>query len=479
MKKYSFLNTIKKVTVCLFAVTALSGCTLDVNVDPNNPKDVPVQTLLTSAQVNLAYTIGGNVNRITGSVVQHYAGHRGQPWDYARYSITSASTDNLWSSLYAGVLMDLKEIKNKANQENNAIYAGISDILTAYTYSVLTDIYGDIPFSETLQGVAGLKPKYDKQSDIYPALISLIEQGIASVKTNSGTNPAAADVMYQGNIDKWERFGNSLKLRLLNHLEKVKKGTTAAFLKQNPRLIESNAQTAKVGFGTTASNANPIYQFDVLSGRKDMAVASTIVDYMKSKNDPRVSVFFKKITNNGEGLQGQIYGNPPGGDNDDSGESKYSRVGSAYASINSPVYLLSASEVEFIKAEVYLNLSDNVSAEVAYKKAITLDMENVGVSNADAMEFIKHSVAFDGTLEQVMTQKWVTMFQAPFESWVDWRRTGFPVLNVAQNNRTSEIPRKIVLPQTELNLNTSSVEAGPGMPVPFEGLLQRVWWDTK
>jgi hypothetical protein len=466
--------------IILMSFAILLSCkkTLEINQDPNFPTEASANLLLPSAEVQMAYSLGGEASRVTGNFVQHYAGHRGQPLEYNQYDVNPASTDGFWEAMYAVVLRDLKAIIDQSRATGDSMYVGTAQILTAHTFSVLTDLYGDIPFSETLQDERNLNPKYDKQEAIYPALISLIEAGIANVKSNVGRAPEEDDLIYGGDMTLWEKYGNSLKLRLLNHLSKRQPGAAASFLNTNPALISSNAENAKVTFGNTSSNANPIHGFDVLSGRKDMAVASTLVEKMKQLNDPRIPQFFFPVKNTGAGRQGQFFGNDPGVDADDAGETKFSRIGPAFASINSPVMLISYAEVQFIIAEIRLREGNVAQAATAYNGAITADFDFLGVSGA-ATYLAKSNVLFNNTLQRLMEQKWITMFQAPYESWVDWRRTGFPVLTPAAVNRTDNvIPRRLPYPQLEINLNRISLEAGPGVPVPFESLKQRVWWDV-
>ena len=473
-------NNISKYAV-LLALTAtplvITSCRqeLDINVDPNNPSQASLSGLLSASQVGFAFALGGEGTRMPASIVQHYAGHRAQPLDYAQYRITSSATDGTWTALY-NTLMDMREMENKATASGNQAYLGVSKILQAHAFSVITDLFGDIPFSQALQGRANITPVYDKQEDIYPALITMIDEGLAAL--SAGTESISGDIVYGGDVAKWKKYGNSLKLRLLNHLSSRQPNAAANFLATNPNLIDTSVDDAKVLFGSVASNANPIYQFDVLSGRKDQAVASTIVDKMKALSDPRVSVYFEPVTGNALGLKGQYLGNAPGNDTEDSQKNRYSRVGSAYASIKAPVVLMSAAEVNFIKAEVYYRASES-RAQAAYQAAITQDFAALGLSSSAAAYLANANVAYDGTLQRIMEQKWITMFQASYESWVDWRRTGFPVLTPAASNMTSNvIPRNLPYPEVEINSNRANLEAGPGIPIPYTGLSNRVWWDN-
>ena len=473
-------NNISKYAV-LLALTAtplvITSCRqdLDINVDPNNPSQASLSGLLSASQVGFAFALGGEGTRMPASIVQHYAGHRAQPLDYAQYRITSSATDGTWTALY-NTLMDMREMENKAAASGNQAYLGVSKILQAHAFSVTTDLFGDIPFSEALQGRTNITPVYDKQEDIYPALITMIDEGVAAL--TAATETISGDIVYGGDVTKWKKYGNSLKLRLLNHLSSRQPNAAANFLATNPSLIDTSVDDAKVAFGSVASNANPIYQFDVLSGRKDQAVASTIVDKMKALSDPRVSVYFEPVAGNALGLKGQYLGNAPGNDTEDSQKNRYSRVGSAYASIKAPVVLMSAAEVNFIKAEVYHRASDS-RAQAAYQAAITQDFAALGLSSSAAAYLANANVAYNGTLQRIMEQKWITMFQASYESWVDWRRTGFPVLTPAASNMTSNvIPRNLPYPEVEINSNRANLVAGPGVPIPYTGLSNRVWWDN-
>jgi hypothetical protein len=410
--------------------------------------------------------------------VQYYAGHRGQPLEYAQYDITPSSTDRFWTDSY-DALFDLNTIEEKASLSNDKIYVGISQILKAYIFNVLTDNFGDIPYTESLKGTLNITPAYNKQEDIYNSLFTLIDTGISNVKSNSGKKPGTDDLIYGGNIIKWEKFGNSLKLRLYNHLSKKNPTAALAFLQTNPALIETVVDNAKVKFVANAANANPIHQFDVLSGRKDNAVCSTIVDKMSSLNDPRSNVYFYPVVNIATPVSyaGQIRGNTPGGDEDDSGSGLFSRVGSAYGSIDSPVIFISAAEINFIKSEIYFRANDLTKSKTAYENAIKLDFDALGVTGLDTY-MLNSKVAYDNTLKRVMEQKWITMFQGSSESFVDWRRTGFPELTPSTANLTDDIiPRRLSYPQIEINVNGSSLSNGPGIPLPYVSLKKGVWWD--
>jgi hypothetical protein len=142
--------------------------------------------------------------------------------------------------------------------------------------------------------------------------------------------------------------------------------------------------------------------------------------------------------------------------------------------------LMSAAEVQFIITEVQFRAGNATAAATAYNAAITKDFEFLGLGSSAAAYLAKPEVAFNNSLQRIMEQKWITMYQAPYEAWVDWRRTGFPALVHNGTNRTGGvIPRRLPYPQLEINLNRAALEAGPGVPIPFETLKTRVWWDVQ
>lgn len=463
-------------------VAAGTGCKkyLDVNTNPNSPTDVPVATILSNAEVMITYNNGGNSGRMTSSIVQYYSGHRNQPYDYDRYNILPSDQDYTWSNLYAA-MKNLLIAEQKGYEQQSYGYVGVSQVLTAYTFSYLTDMMGDIPVKQALRDDSTLTPAYDKQQDIYPYLLTMLDSGINNLKkTSVGLDPGADDLIYGGVKANWIKLANSMKLRLLNHESKINPTAAAAFLATNPELIDNNDEGAYVYFKASAGNQNPIYQFDVLSGRTDEAISQTFVDKLKAVNDPRMPLLLAPVQDNSAGFKGQYRGKAPGVNAEDGGLALYSRVGSAYGAATAPVVIMSASEVDFIKAEVALRAGDAVTASAAYAKGISDDFDFLNLNSSLATYTAQAAVKWDGTLERLISQKYIAMFGNSIEAWTDWRRTGFPVLTAAVNNYTGGvIPRKFPVSQTEIDLNGKQLSAGPGIPVPYDELKKRVWWDAQ
>ncbi len=484
----------------LLTVFSLSACEdfFDVNESPNSLTAVPGATLLPTIQVELGYTAYGNVSLYTGSFMQYYAGHRGQPLEYSQINFAPSSSDGTWSSLYAGVIENANQLIVTATEEEQLAYAGMAKVLKANAYMILTDLYGDIPFTEANNVVEFITPAYDDQEVVYDGILTMLDEAVADLQADTETNVGSADLIYGGDTDQWIRYANTLKLRALNHLSLVRPGAALAFLNTNPALIESNEDNALVPFFNNTDNWNPRYNFDNRSGREDNAVGATIVDLLVELDDPRLLYYFEPVRNDGAGFQGEIVGNVSGNDQDDSGRNLFSRVGLSLAAADAPVVLASYAEAQFLIAEIRNRNGEAGPAEEAYEAGIEGSLEfhssiaageQYSVSGVEIPEisedlisdYISQSgVQYNNTLQRIMEQKYIAMYSMPYEAWVDWRRTGFPDLDAPVVNFTqNQLPLRLPYPQLEIDLNRANLEAGPGVPTRNVTIVNDpVWWDA-
>ena len=213
---------------------------LNINTDPNNPTAIEVSKLLPTAQRNLgdALAIGGGNNGGLSQLLSVYTHQLSTREEADQYGVTG--TDFFlsvgWPKLYAavlpstttpeqGVLENLEDIIRKASEAGNTQYAGIAKILKAYTYSQLVDVFGDVPFSEANKLKEGIVyPKFDDDAAIYPQLFALLDEGIADLNNTTAANvlkPGTDDLIYGGNVDKWVKAANTIKLKLYTQIRKV------------------------------------------------------------------------------------------------------------------------------------------------------------------------------------------------------------------------------------------------------------------
>jgi len=213
------LKILLSVAVVTFSIT---GCNLDINVDPNSPATVPSAQLLSTAQVFIAdgFGLGGNG---MGQIAQIWVHQTFQRSNADAYGTTGSDggTSNAWGTIYSGAIEDLETIISQSAKDGTPQYSGIAKLLKAFTYNTMVDLFGDIPFSEAGKGAANQFPKFDKGQDVYAALFTLIDEGLAEIAQAPPASkivPGSDDLIYGGNLARWKAFGKALKLRMYNTL---------------------------------------------------------------------------------------------------------------------------------------------------------------------------------------------------------------------------------------------------------------------
>src|SRR5258705_4365619 len=279
---------------------------LDINKNPDAIPDSnsPIAQLLTSAQVNLGFEGGSDLYRYTTVIMQQMSGEASQPnqtYEYYRYNITGSDENNVWSSIFSTTLNDLESIIKKATTDGSPYYAGIAKILKAYEYSLVVDVWGDVPYTEAQQLSENTAPNYDDDATIYPKLITLLSDAVTDLNAASSVlTPGTNSIIYPGAFGtvkaNWIKLANTLRLRLLLHYSKKDPAFTVA---QMTALINtagitfmaSNADNFQHPFFAVANQRNPISQFEV-SRPNYLFADSKMVNLMNDKSDPRRPFYF-------------------------------------------------------------------------------------------------------------------------------------------------------------------------------------------
>lgn len=417
-----------------------------INVDPNNPVDAPINLVLPSAQVSMAYVVGGDLSRFTGVWMQHFQGVDRQFEVINRYQQTESDPDNAWQTIYQTALNSMKIVESKATASNSPHYRGIARILMAATYGQIADVWGDAPFSEALGGNSNLKPKYDKAQDIYAGIQIILDSGIIDCQSTTSTlKPnASSDVIYGGNMAKWIKAAQALKARYHWRL-----GNGPAALTAIANAIGDNADDAMVTFAEDPTAENPLSQF--MSQRSGyMTVGIKLVDMMNTLEDPRRKAYIAP-------------------DKDGKFTSDCD-PGELFASPNSPVPMVTYAEMMFIRAEIKQRGSEDAEAKQSYTNGIKASMKMAKVSDSLVNEYLaKPEVMPTGalTLNHVMEQKYLAMYTQP-ETFSDWRRTNIPVLTPPKD-AIGETPRRFMYPLSERLYNPNTP---PGVKT-----SDRIFWD--
>lgn len=426
-----------------------------LNVDPNNPSDAPMNLLLPAVEGSLAWYYGSDPSRFASLLTQHHSGvdrqHRSY---YENYALLEGDVDNYWQAMYVNILNNANILLQKAEAQNSPHYAGVARILMAYAAGNLTDAFGDIPLSDALKGAQNTQPRYDPQSQVYQTIGQWLDQAIQDLDKQSVLSPGSEDYFYGGDRAKWKKAAYALKARYAIHLTKRDAAAASnAALAAIANGFASNSDDLVMRFGSSPTNANPLFGF--VQDRNDIRIAPYFAQLLNRLQDPRRPMIGAKPKTATDSIP----------DNDD--------LGAFYASINSPVVLLSYAEQKFIEAEARLRTGDLSGAKTAYQDAIRASMQWFGVADADIQTYLSNPdvvPAGDVTLEQIMTQKYIALY-TQFETWTDWRRTNFPTLTPMTGNR---IPRRFPLPQSERLFNGANIPPGS---TSADWEFQPMWWD--
>jgi Starch-binding associating with outer membrane len=514
MKIFSKKGLLMAALVSLLWVGSSCESTLDVNIDPNRTISNPPNLILTSAEAQLGFSMGADLNRYTALFSQQIAAQNGrqtEAWDV--YVIQPTEVNGLWrTNMYAGLLSDLEEMIRKGNTIHPA-YLGISKTMKAFTFSMITDLWGDVPFTEALKGTENVQPKPDRSQDIYPALITLLDEGIADLRRTSPlTAPSTDDYIYSGNTQRWIRFANTLKLRLYLHMANAtgfNANAVQQFVTSTPAtdFMTSVADDFQMRFDNVAQRQNPIHQFIILR-TDDICTSSTMVNLMNGKADPRRASYFTPApfspanlnsppTGN-TGYVGLRNGTAGGGVNN--GLSRihtYSRGAVTSATIpagptlgvaaltyagNAPLNMVTFAEYNFIRSEMALRYSVSGNAEDFYRAGIQASMADAGVTAGQTTTYLATDAGTLGTgsaaLQKLIEEKYVANFLVAIEPWNDWRRTGFPALqpipSTVSPGNGGRFPRALPYPQQEVDANPSL------RAIQRNNLIERpVYWDTR
>jgi hypothetical protein len=462
MKK-TIYNILQKAGAVLLVLLVLSSCEkswLDEewNVNPNSPNDVPMEFLLPTIQLEMGYNLMGNNSvRTTGLWMQQFDGYSRQSFTEMRYQLTPADVNNMWNSMYSGGLMTAKVLIDKADEKESPHYSGVAKVLTATMLGVFTDLFGELPYSDALDGQEGnLEPTFDTQETIYATIQSMLTEAIADLGSTTNAIDLDGDMIYGNDTDDWIAAAWGLKARHALQLSKVNGNqayTDALSFATHANGISSNAGDMDVVF--TTSDKNPLYAF--MDERGDIRMCATFLNYFIA-GDPRIAEFF------GADDAGGISGGSPAGEDETT-----SPPGDALASETSPTTFMSYAEVKFIEAEANLALGNGAAAAAAYIAAVKASVDKVAGGDAAWLAAnIDTENAGSITLDKIMTQKYLAL-HGQVQVYNDWRRTGIPALSIVPGAKTTEIPRRFPYSQSEITYNSNT-------PANIT-IVQRLWWD--
>ena len=484
MKTSKFLAATSALVLALGASACDEGLT-EINQNPNEPEQVPADNVFAngiSAGVGRAF--GANFNMtLTGLWAQHVA--KIQYIDEDRYDLRDQTVNAHWTGFYSGPLRDFQDVVNSgvATTRPNVEAQGL--VMRSWLFQIMTDVWGDIPYSEALQGVAAtpvITPKYDTQEQVYTGILRDLKR--ANDIIVAGAALSNGDLVYKGNTDAWKRFANSLRLRAAMRLSQVNPALarTEAAAAIAAGVFESNEHNAMLQYTASAPSQSPIYLNQLGWGgqRDDHGISATMVNALKGLNDPRLPVYAQPAPSDK-----QYRGAQNGATDKEAAQIvTISRLGTFFLQPDYAAPLMTHAEVLFLQAEAAQRgyVADN--AADLYARAIRASMQMYGVSSADTEAYLAQpSVVYNaGTgLQMIAQQKWIALFMNGPEAYAEVRRLNSPALTPASGSVIgARLPLRIFYPTNEESYNKANLQAavarngGQGIP---EGLLTPVWWD--
>lgn len=452
----------------LFFVACSEKVMDEINKEVNDSENIPAANILPDATLKTAFeTTGTDIAWYATVYIEHSAGTWGQSVNADRRTGQNDASmlNNNWNNLYI-VMNELADIVKKTDpttgsEPDNFWARGIAQTLLAYNLAVATDMWGDVPWTEALQGAAIMQPKFDKQEDVYKAIFALLDDAIVNLGKTT-VKFGKFDYIYAGDQTKWIKAANSLKARYALRLSN--KDTDAA----------SKALTALAnGFGSaddalvfakfeaTASGENPWSQF--MADRSHLSVGSTLYDLMNDRLDPRMGVYFTKIAD--------AYAPAPVGAALQTQGGVYSVSAITEGSKNKPIPLMTYHELKFIEAEAKFRTGDNTwkaALQAAVEASFAYHGAEIGTYFTDQVE---PKLTTGNELNEILTQKYIAFYEyEAIEAYNDYRRTGIPTMKnpnnfVANAGFVNRLPYAL----SETSSNPDNV---PSIDV----FKDKVWW---
>ncbi len=485
----------------MFALLFVGACDdgfEELNVNPTKPSQVAASNKLTAIIKFISSERYDNWRAgmiYQSTMMQHISTTAGY-WSGDKYTWNRGYASSLLDRYYGNAIKSIEDLQFQLEEENAPDeMKAIVRILRVFAYSRLTDLYGDVPYSEAgkavLEGI--FLPKYDAQSEIYPDLLKELEESAAALGT--GTSEfGSADVVYAGDQAKWKKLANSLMLRLGLRLIKV-----------DPTASQAWATKAIAG-GVMTSNEDIFYlQHDadnkngigeVFTADSNPRMSKTFIDFLQVGADPRLPILAARRSD-GSTASADLIGFPNGLDSpmlleltgEDNTDAYAEPNRSIITSETAPMIFQTYAEVEFMLAEANVRWGLAGDAESHYNNGVTAAMKHLSLYGEDAIiaddDITDYLTAnpYDSAnaIEQINTQYWAATFLNEYETFSNWRRSGFPILtpvNYPGNVTNGTIPRRLTYSENEQSTNPDNYAAAIAIQGP-DVLTTRVWWDVQ
>ncbi|ASZ14866.1 SusD/RagB family nutrient-binding outer membrane lipoprotein [Chitinophaga pendula] len=477
------VNTRYILPALLIAVTLLAACQKqleDINKNPNQSENVQPDYLLSNA-IKSAVDIywGENATMETSLLyVQYWA--KIQYTDPDKYQPAATTSQSIWNNFYAQPVQDFTTLIQLGDTLHNPNYRAVGVIMRSWIFQNLTDLYGDVPYSQAANIKEFLTPRYDAQKDIYTGLLAELKGAVAAIQETA--NPIQGDPVFKGDMKRWKQFANSLRLRIAIRISDRDEATAKAVFDEVSNnaatVLSSNADNVKLDY-LASPNQNPVGRNR--ETRNDYRISKSVVDKLLALNDPRLSIYAAKPKDGGP-ILGVTNGLPT-----DSasalGFNKTSDVGAVFTATTAPAILFNYAELLFIKAEAAARGLISADAEQLYKDAIRASLAQYNIVDATVVNnyLAQPALAYDVTnfRRAIGEQKWLALFSEGIEGFTEWRRLDYPQLKPAyQGVLQGKMPLRLTYPSSEQALNGINYKKAVANQGP-DALITRLWFDVR
>lgn len=465
----------KKLTI-LFScfVVVLAGCNKfesDINLNPNAPASASNTQLIANAQLYLP----GLSTSPQGVYNAQYLSET----EYPNLSLYNQVAFNFYD-LYTGPLMNLESVLTAKSYDGNegpvANQIAVAKILKAYFFWHITDRWGDVPYSDALKSNQNFTPKYEKQEVIYDSLFKILEEANNMIVTGNISN----DIIYAGDMTKWKKLANTMRMLMALRLTKVNATKGSAEFNKAIAAGVMTANSDNFVFKHLPDAANQNYWYGQVFGlnRSWWALSKTLVDRMNPTSDPRLGTYGDRTKNAPNNYVGLTYGNTAAVNKDN-----VSLMGTAIWKQDAHIHLVTYAQALFARAEAaklgWITGGD-ATAKTNYDLAIEQSVRQWNNNSTTGLStMMAHpSVIYNPTtaLEQIANQRYIHLFMHGYEAWAEWRRTGFPNDMVSPGGKP--VPRRQGYPtQEQFNNTTNYNEAVQRQFAGQDNLTGKVWWD--
>ncbi|EIJ38808.1 hypothetical protein JoomaDRAFT_1803 [Galbibacter orientalis DSM 19592] len=469
----------------------------EINVNPTKPSQVGVTTKLTSTQL---FTSGERYENWRANLIycstmmQHFSTTAGY-WSGDKYTWEKGYASSMIDRIYGNAVKTVEDMLVQIEEEGQPEeMKAITRIMRVFIYHRLTDLYGDVPYSEAgaayTDGV--FTPAYDEQSFIYMDMLKELEES-ASVLGSGTSGFGAADLMFQGDQAKWKRFAYSMMMRLGFRLIKVDPAASKEWVTKaiNGGVMMSNDDIAYIEHALGPEGINKNGNGEVFTADNNMRMSKTFVDFLQG--DPRLPILAARKSDGSTDVA-DLIGLPNGLDSNLLEESTGETDSEAYAEPNrniitgedAPMFFQTYAEVEFMLAEAGERWGLAGDPEEHYNAGVRAAMKmlaiygeaaTIGDSEIDQY-LLDNPYDSANALQQINTQYWAATFLNEYEAYANWRRVGYPVLiavNFPGNETNGTIPRRLTYSTSEQSINKENYEEVIARQPDL--LTTRVWWD--